>query len=405
MPASKTHPWITFQLDLNRIPYTLWIMLGEAQSKCEHLAGEPLQPDLDHDLHSLYLAKGVHATTAIEGNTLTEKQVRQRIQGKLELPPSQEYMGKEIDNILKACSDILAKLMREGATDLSVEEIKHFNSMALEGLELGEELIPGSIRKIMVGVGRYRAVPPEHIDALLEKLCIWLNDNKFKQTKNKIALGIFRAVLAHLYIAWIHPFGDGNGRTARLMEFKILLSHGVPSAAAHLLSNHYNQTRTEYYRQLDMASKTNGDVIPFIIYAVQGFIDGLKEQLALVQNQQLNIIWRDYLYSKFKNKSGAADERRRKLVLDISDYGKPVVLRDITMLTPRLANLYANKTYRTVVRDVLELIRMGLLVREANLYRPKWEVIKGFLPICIPSLSESMANERNCIVEDPGLSV
>ena len=400
MPASKTHPWITFQLDLNRVPYTLWMMLGEAQSKCEHLAGEPLQPDLDHDLHSLYLAKGVHATTAIEGNTLTEKQVQQRIQGKLELPPSQEYMGKEIDNILKACSGILVKLMREGATDLSVEEIEIFNTMALEGLELEEDLIPGKFRKIMVGVTRYRAVPPQHINALLEKLCIWLNDDKFKQPKNKIALGIFRAVLAHLYIAWIHPFGDGNGRTARLMEFKILLSHGVPSAAAHLLSNHYNQTRTEYYRQLDMASKTKGDVIPFITYAVQGFLDGLKEQLALVQKQQLNIIWRDYLYSKFKNKSGTADERRKKLALDISEANEPVALRDIPLLTPRLANMYANLKYRTVVRDVFELLRMGLLVRESNRYRPKWEVIKGFLPICIPSLSESVATEINCIVEE-----
>jgi len=400
MPVSKTHPWITFHIDLHRVPFTLWMMLGEAQSKCEHLAGEPLQPDLDHDLHSLYLAKGVHATTAIEGNTLTEKQVQQRIQGKLELPPSQEYMGKEIDNILTACSGILAELMGEGATDLSTEEIKRFNSMALEGLELGEEVAPGSIRNIMVGVARYRAVPPQHMDTLLEKLCIWLNDNKFKQSKNKIALGIFRAILAHLYIAWIHPFADGNGRTARLMEFKILLSHGVPSAAAHLLSNHYNQTRTEYYRQLDVASKSKGDVIPFITYAVQGFIDGLKEQLALVQAQQLNIIWRDYVYSKFKNKYGTANERRRKLALDISECNEPVALKDIAMLTPRLASLYANKTYRTVVRDVVELISMGLLVRKANQYRPRWEVIKGFLPICIPSLSDSGANERNSIAEE-----
>ena len=311
MPASKTHPWITFQIDLHRIPFTLWMMLGEAQSKCEHLAGEPLQPSLDHNLHKLYLAKGVHATTAIEGNTLTEKQVQQRIEGKLELPPSQEYMGKEIDNILKACSGILAKLMREGATDLSVQEIKHFNSMVLEGLDPGEEVMPGSFRRIMVGVARYRAVPPEHINVLLEKLCTWLNDDKFKQTKDKIAFGIFRAILAHLYIAWIHPFGDGNGRTARLMEFKILLSHGVPSAAAHLLSDHYNQTLTEYYRQLDIASKSKGDVIPFVTYAVQGFIDGLKEQLALVQAQQLSIIWRDYVYGKFKNISGAASERKK----------------------------------------------------------------------------------------------
>jgi hypothetical protein len=73
---------------------------------------------------------------------------------------------------------------------------------------------------------------------------------------------ILKAMVAHLYLAWTHPFGDGNGRTARLIEFHILLSAGVPSPAAHLFSNHYNQTRAEYYRQLDRASKSGGH--PFL---------------------------------------------------------------------------------------------------------------------------------------------
>jgi hypothetical protein len=54
----------------------------------------------------MYLAKGAHATTAIEGNTLTEEQVRARMEKQLSLPPSQEYMGKEVDNIIHACSSI-----------------------------------------------------------------------------------------------------------------------------------------------------------------------------------------------------------------------------------------------------------------------------------------------------------
>jgi len=82
---------------------------------------------------------------------------------------------------------------------------------------------------------------------------------------------------------WIHPFGDGNGRTARLVEFQILLQAGIPSPAAHLLSNHYKQTRTEYYRQLATASRSGGNILPFIEYAVGGFVDGLKEQLALIR--------------------------------------------------------------------------------------------------------------------------
>ena len=50
----QTHPWLNFRLDLNRFPYTLWIALGEAQSKCEHIAGVPLAPEIAKQLHNIY---------------------------------------------------------------------------------------------------------------------------------------------------------------------------------------------------------------------------------------------------------------------------------------------------------------------------------------------------------------
>ena len=96
----KTHPWLSFQLDLGRLNHKIWMALGEADSKCEHISGVPLQPATAENLHMLYLAKGVRATTAIEGNTLSEEEVIERIEGKLALPPSREYLGKEVDNIV-----------------------------------------------------------------------------------------------------------------------------------------------------------------------------------------------------------------------------------------------------------------------------------------------------------------
>jgi hypothetical protein len=55
-------------------------------------------------MYKIYLAKGVQATTAIEGNTLSEGQVRQKIDGKLDLPPSKQYLGQEIENIIEIFS-------------------------------------------------------------------------------------------------------------------------------------------------------------------------------------------------------------------------------------------------------------------------------------------------------------
>ena len=54
----KTHPWITFQIDLRDVPYSLWMKLGECTSKIEHISRVPLVHDSAEDLYKVYLAKG-----------------------------------------------------------------------------------------------------------------------------------------------------------------------------------------------------------------------------------------------------------------------------------------------------------------------------------------------------------
>ena len=77
----RTHPWIRFSLDLRSAPWSLWVVLGECQSKCEEMAGVPLRPDTAEGLHQLFLARGALATTAIEGNTLSEEEVLAHLRG------------------------------------------------------------------------------------------------------------------------------------------------------------------------------------------------------------------------------------------------------------------------------------------------------------------------------------
>jgi hypothetical protein len=97
---AQSHPWITFTFDLYRLTSLDFVRLGEAMSKRHHISGVPLPPGVADQLHQIYLVKGIHATTQIEGNSLSEDQVRARVEGDLELPASQEYLGQEVDNIL-----------------------------------------------------------------------------------------------------------------------------------------------------------------------------------------------------------------------------------------------------------------------------------------------------------------
>ena len=377
----RTHPWLTFQLDLRRASKDLWLRLGEAQSKCEHVAGTPLKPATAQRLHQIFLAKGALATTAIEGNTLTEGEVLQLLQGKLQLPKSKGYLGQEVENIVAVCNEIANNLEKTDG-ELTVERLRSFNRAVLKDLETPPDTAPpGMTRPYSVGVGPYKGAPQEDCDYLLAEMCSWLNKSEFRPSgEDRIAFSVLRAVLAHLYLAWIHPFGDGNGRTARMVEFFILLSAGVPSPASHLLSNHYNQTRSDYYRRLQHASSSGGDVFPFLDYAVAGFVDGLRITIQAIRDQQWQEAWRNYVDEQFGERPSAPELRQKNLVLDLSERGDWVATSEISRLSPSLAASYATKQGKTVSRDVNALVGRGLIEKRGAKIRARREIILAFLP-------------------------
>lgn len=380
----RTHPHISFSLDLRRPLPSLWILLGEAKSKSQRVARTLLAPDRAHELMVAYLTKGAQATTAIEGNTLSEEEVRKVVEDRSELPPSKEYLAQEIRNVITAYNAIKDELLQDPSIELSPERLCRYNAMILAGLPVDDHVVPGQVRRTGVVVGSvYKA--PGHQDCahLLERLCEWLSGPSFAPPASKpeyeAPLAILKAMMAHLYLAWIHPFGDGNGRTARLLELQLLLAAGFPPPVTQLLSNHYNATRTEYYRQLKLASATGGDVTDFLTYAARGFVDELAEQLDIVWRWQFDDRWEQYVYQQFGELRTETNRRRLRLTLELSKRHPEAVARaQIPLLDARLARAYAQKTSKTLTRDLNAIRDMGLIDRTPGGYRARKDIIRGF---------------------------
>ena len=376
----SSHPWISFTLHLDQAPSRFWMLLGEAVAMCEQISRSPLLPETFDRLHQIYLERGVHATTAIEGNTLTVDEISRRIQGLLELPPSKEYLGQEVDNILNACNEILAGVAIGNVPRMTLQRIKGLNRSVLHGLSLEPGVIPGEIPTRQYGVADYVAAPREDCEYLLARMCDWLREIESTQVLgSRTATAILCAILSHLYLVWIHPFGDGNGRTARLMEHQILAAAGVPSPAAHLLSNHYNETRAEYYRYLRLSSRIENGAVEFLMYSLQGFVDGLREQMSHIQEQQLSLLWENYINAQF-HRGSKSDIRKRNLALELSLRDTPTPRHEMRLLSAQIANAYARVTERTLSRDIAELEELGLVERTRAGIRARKEIIMGFLP-------------------------
>ncbi|MFJ5843576.1 Fic family protein [Streptomyces sp. NPDC092903] len=385
----ETHPWITFKVQLRELDPESWLLLGEAISKFDHMAGVPLQPAVADELGRIFLSKGAHATTQIEGNTLSEEQVRKRVDHELELPPSQQYLGQEIDNVVTGYNRIVDDVVEGHSLKLTVDRITEFNKIVLTDLTAPGDAPPGRIRTTSVVVGNhYRGAPAEDCEFLLDHLCHWLDQLRSETvgTPYERPVAVLSAILAHLYIAWIHPFEDGNGRTARLVEYQLLLQAGAPTVAAHVLADHYNKTRSAYYKELRITSQGDG---PFLVtglikYALQGLVDGLRQQIEEIQAQQLGVTWVNYVHEAFHEKTTPACARQRLLVLELPT-NKWTTKAAIRELTPGLALAYAGKGDKAVTRDVNALVAMDLVAKTkrgvVTLVRPRVNALRAFMPL------------------------
>lgn len=346
-----------------------WRCLGRIEGMVAAIIEVPILPAYRRSLLQVSLRKGARATTAIEGNTLSDADV-ERIERGQSLPPSKAYQGIEVQNVLAAMNTLLGEVARDAQDQvISPDLLKRFHVMIGKGLGTHLDAIPGRFRDDDRVVGPYRCPDHRDVPALIQRMCDWLRSEfRYAGGDQPFWEAIIEAIVAHVYLEWIHPFGDGNGRVGRLLEFYVLLRAGMPDLAGHILSNHYNDTRPEYYRQLQEAGKTH-DLTAFIRYALQGLADGLEETLRTVQDNQITVAWEHYakeVLDARRDMNRPVLHRRRILILALVR-NEAYELHDLKMAAPPVAEAYAHVSGRTLDRDVQYLVEeCGLLRRRSD---------------------------------------
>lgn len=385
MTYYRDFPHISFAKEWTITEETAFL-LGRCEAMMQIISDTPIDPNYRESLYLVSLRKGARATTAIEGNTLSEEEVM-RIQEGQHLPPSKEYLEIEVSNIIEALNSIRnAVILNHEDVLVSPELILKFHQMVGKNLGDNFEAVPGRFRASghNVVVGRYRAPDANDVPDMIERLCRWLRQEfNYEKGKQTFIDKVIEAIVAHVYIVWIHPFGDGNGRTARLVEFYLLLRAGLPDAASHILSNHYNDTREAYYRHLEMATK-NRDLTKFISYAVQGFHDGLHEVLKIITTSLKETIWENYIHSvldssKVTGKTKSVVERQRQLALCIPR-DKFLPIDDLLLTNAKIVRLYQGLSMATIKRDLKALTERALVIETKGSYKGNIELLLKRLP-------------------------
>lgn len=359
---------MTFGFDPAELSSGAWMHLGEVVAKLQSFAGAVLRPAIEQELLVTHEATGIHGTVALAGNSLDAQDVRRVVDGTFDMSPGQGDLVREVENMHDAHHEVI-RSMEDDIHDLTTETICDYNARVLDGLPLEAEVTPGEIRSDDTKARRSGGVSFQDCRSLLDRLCCWLNGPDFAVDDDPDFYPklIARALLAHLYLARIRPFEAGNGRTARLLEFRLMAESGIPLAPCHLLSGYYYRTRTDYETILDGSGRTDSSGSgEFLFYALRGWSEGLDEIAQWVLSDHELLVWDNIVYGHFADQKSPAALRREELAQGIPPIG--TIPDSGLMQVPAVARAYSRKNPKTLARDLDLLEEMGLLIRTPDGY-------------------------------------
>ena len=249
--------------------------LMEIAALKEAINNLPITPGLIKTLRETARLKSTHYSTQIEGNRLTQKEVEQVIKGK------EHFAGRVRDEdeikgyyaALEWCEKNVHKPITETTvkTIHALVEGKGRKQVKPTPYRDGQNVIRDSKSGVIV------YMPPEAKDVplLMSQLVEWINTTD-------TPVPVSAAIVHHQFVV-IHPYYDGNGRTARLLTTFVLYKGGYDMKGIYSLEEYYARDLPAYYHAISYDGHHNyyfgraeADITPWVEYFVLGMLDSFQ---------------------------------------------------------------------------------------------------------------------------------
>ena len=233
-------------------------------------------PSVEASVRHRASVESVHSSTSIEGNPLDINQVRAVISSDRILT-KQEYAEIEVYNYKQALDYINR---RRSGGDITLDDILRLHQIITD--RLLDSTRSGKIRRRPVYIEDeqhqiiYTAVDAPRVKNELIDLLNWVKGNQF--VLHPVIIG----AVIHFHLAAIHPFSDGNGRTARAATALYLALAHYDNDGALTLDTYYASDRPSYYAILrrlngeNYASSQQADLTPWLEYFAEGYLTSLR---------------------------------------------------------------------------------------------------------------------------------
>lgn len=242
----------------------------------DSIRGSRILPETEASIRLRASVESVHSSTSIEGNPLNANEVRAVITSD-QILTKEEYAKIEVRNYKNALDYIDRR--RHGNSEILMDDILELHRIITD--KLLDKTRSGKIRKNPVYIENqnheilYTAIDADKVEIALNELLAWIKDSQFSVHP------VIIASVIHFRMAAIHPFSDGNGRTARALTSLFLALNQYDSNGALVLDSYYASDRKAYYDILQLINgknytfSSNSDLTPWLEYFTDGFLTSL----------------------------------------------------------------------------------------------------------------------------------
>ena len=341
--------------------FNITIEISNALTVIERVRGFLDAATLSHswikNMQNKALVLEAHYTTHIEGTELTLEQSEKLLQGEKISGADPEDI-KELLNYKKAFELVSNYLnVGEPITEGLIREIHKKLVMDVRG----NSSSPGEYRKIQNYVVHsktkktvYTPPPAYEIQRMMSELVKWINQEE--KINPILVSGIAQFQLVH-----IHPFLDGNGRTARLLSTLCLYRKGYDFKQLFTISEYYDRNRSEYYKAIQSVRENDMDMTEWLNY----FSSGLAEQMQEIKLLGETVIKADIISKKYKLSP------RQQIALQEIFQNKELTIKKYEELCPDVNR-------RTLQRELKQMLEQGIILSKGATHHIIYKIAKKF---------------------------
>jgi Fic family protein len=335
--------------------------VGSIDSAREVITSAPLVPAWEKRFQTEARNKIIHHGTHLEGNDLNLEEVEDILDPASGPGPMVNTViarDRDITEIINYRSvmdylDTFTPSEAKGEVGLSRHILMEMHRLTVKGLLPTEE--SGAYRTVKVVIRNtetkeitFRPPGPLDVPFLVDELFEWMISKEGKDVHP-----LLRAGILHYELVRIHPFTDGNGRTARAMALLLLFLEGYEVKKFFALEEYYDLHPEEYYAALQSVAGT-GQLTSWLEYFTLGIAIEFNRVKSLVQKLSLDL----HLKSTIGGRQITLTSRQIKLVEYIERHGE-ISMGNVRELLPDVSE-------DTILRDLRDLVTKNLLVKKGS---------------------------------------